>query len=104
MESQMKQTLLLLIWLISAPCFSGEYSDCILENMKGVNDRLAVIQVKSACREKALPYVQAKCYIKDTPSSNPPGQWDQLFIKDEGCINNCLNASYWSKHFGECKE
>lgn len=58
---KMKQNLLLFILLISESCFAGEYSDCILENMKGVNDRFAARQVKSACREKALPYIPAKC-------------------------------------------
>ncbi|MDD5578141.1 MAG: hypothetical protein PHY16_02530 [Methylobacter sp.] len=94
----MKQTLLLLILLIPEACLAGEYSDCILENMKDVNDRLAVIQVKSACREKALPYVPEKC--RDIPTGGLFAEYYNLDI----CTNNCLNASYWSKHFGDCKE
>jgi hypothetical protein len=57
----MKKTLPLLILLISEPCLAGEYSDCILENMKGVNDRFAASQIKIACKENALPFVPAKC-------------------------------------------
>ena len=106
----MKQTLLLLILLITESCLAGEYSDCILENMKGVNDRLAVIQVKSACREKALPYVPAKCYRTEEQANmlpnipNMPIPSFGEFIKDSECIDNCLNASFLSKHFGDCKE
>jgi hypothetical protein len=123
MESQMKQTLLLLILLISEPCFAGEYSDCILENMKGVNNGFAAHQIKNACREKALPYVPAKC-IEDIPnisSENKIGSYQEggsdnrsllerlanvgpVNTVNFACIEECLNASYWSKHFGDCKK
>jgi hypothetical protein len=102
MESQMKQTLLLLILLISEPCFAGEYSDCILENMKGVNNGFAAHQIKNACREKALPYVPAKC--KATFNNIFSRDNFNIPFSEEDCIDKCLNASYWSKHFGDCKK
>jgi hypothetical protein len=111
----MKKVILLLALLISEACLAGEYSDCILENMKGVNDRFAAHQVKNACREKALPYIPAKC--RDLPT-DPPDAFDRFLAKSSAktnnqeellitrgeCIDKCLNASYWSKHFGECEE
>jgi hypothetical protein len=48
----MKKTLLLLIFLLSEPCLAGEYSDCILENMKGVNNGFAANQIKIACKRR----------------------------------------------------
>jgi hypothetical protein len=103
--------------LISESGFAGEYSDCILENMKGVNDRFAASHIKIACREKALPYVPAKCKKPIQIQANffdqfdTKPKWDELSpvdpfsaIATDSCINNCLNASYWSKHFGDCKE
>ena len=120
MRSKIKQTLLLLISLISGPCIAGEYSDCILENMKGVSSAGETFAIKQACREKALPYVPEKCrktlgdilrqHGFDTPE--PTGHIDpnsdslarHISSSSEDCINSCLNASYWSKHFGDCKE
>jgi len=112
MESQMKQTLLLLILLISKPCFAGEYSDCILENMKGVSNGFAANQVKNACEEKALRYVPAKCFTTDEQRATLRATFALLhltpsfdeYIINSACVNECLNASYWSKHFGDCKE
>lgn len=113
---KMKQNLLLFILLISESCFAGEYSDCILENMKGVNDRFAARQVKSACREKALPYIPAKCIdmnaekkIDDSSIAGMPyEEFRAKYLTNNElysmCIEKCLNASYWSKHFGDCKE
>lgn len=103
----MKKILLLLILLITRPCLAGEFSDCILDNMKGVATQSGAFQIRQACKEKALPYVPAKCYVsaKDLSSSNPFDKFVRLpDNKDEDCINNCMNASYWSKRFGDCKE
>lgn len=103
----MKQTLLLLTLLISDSCIAGEYSDCILENMKGVNVQSAANQVKIACREKALPYIPAKCYRTEEQAKmllNIPNLSYDEYSKNSECIEKCLNASFWSKHFGDCKE
>jgi hypothetical protein len=109
-RSNMKQTLLLLISLLSGPCFAGEYSDCILENMKG----MSTSALKQACREKALPYVPEKCRATlgdilrqhgiDTPETNSDSIARQLSSSNKDCINSCLDATYWSKNFGDCKE
>jgi hypothetical protein len=120
MRSKIKQTLLLLISLISGPCIAGEYSDCILENMKGVSSAGETFAIKQACREKALPYVPEKCrktlgdilrqHGFDTPEQtghiapNSDSLARHISSSSEDCINSCLNASYWSKHFGDCKE
>ena len=115
MQLNMKQTLPLLILLISGPCIAGEYSDCILENMKGVASMgEATSTTKQACREKALPYVPEKCRATlgdilrqhgiDTPETNSDSIARQLSSSNKDCINSCLDATYWSKNFGDCKE
>lgn len=84
------------------PCLAGEYSDCILENMRNVGTDAAANAIRHACRKKALPYIPAKCN-----DIAPPTEINEFSIFDDtpaGCINSCLDASFWSKHFGECKE
>lgn len=102
MEYKMKQTLLLLILLLSEPCLAGEYSDCILENMKGVNVPFAANQVKIACKEKALPYASAKCHYtneqmefmaKENPRNILNLSYDDL-VRSSACVEKCLNASF----------
>jgi len=113
----MKVFITVLLLLSSSYCYSGEYSDCILENMKGVGTPSAAYQVRLACKEKVLPYVPAKCLHKNDKNNTMPATenpfdtsdrmdaLDRLLSKGrEDCINSCLNASYWSKHFGDCKE
>ena len=115
MRLNMKQTLPLLISLISVPCIAGEYSDCILENMNGVSSTAGTTSaIKQACREQALPYVPEKCRATlgdilrqhgyDTPETNSDSIARHLSSSNEDCINSCLNATYWSKKFGDCKE
>ena len=106
----MKLNILLLAVLISESCLAGEYSDCILENTKGINDSLIARQIEAACRKQSLPYVPAKCRnlpLTHTPSSQFSGlvgNYKALTATDADCVESCLDASYWSKHFGECKE
>jgi hypothetical protein len=94
------------------------YNDCILENMKGVGSQAGAYLVNKACREKALPYVPAKCQphfgqltqeeIDEGNNAEPPSAAvvkaaelaSEQRLRD--CINSCLNASYLSKHFGDC--
>jgi len=100
MRPKIKQILLLLISLISEACFAGEYNDCILENMKSVATPPAAYAIKQACREKSLPDAPAKCKdLQVEGLSNP-----YIKIIAEYCIEECMKASYWSKHFGDCKE
>lgn len=94
------------LWLVSAAAGAGEYDDCILENLKGVTDRVAVYEVKAACRHKALPYVPAKC--QPDPDYVPRTSLELKLAAlhfDVPCalLETCLNASWWSKHFGECR-
>lgn len=48
----MKRSLILLACLIASGCGPSNYDDCILENMKGVSDKIAAVSVKNACRNK----------------------------------------------------
>lgn len=65
------------------------YNDCILENMKTAATPIAAQSIKLACMEKALPYTPEKCLDANV---------DLTY-----CKQSCLNESYWSKNFGDCK-
>lgn len=49
-------TVAMLISLYSVVAVAGPYEDCILQNMKGIQDRLAAVEVQKACRRKADDY------------------------------------------------
>jgi len=89
------------------------FNDCIMDNMKGVGSSPEAMMVRQACRDKVLPFVPAKCNLKlnklTTEELNKAGPFDSTEVVpidlEQGkmdCINACLNASYWSKHFGDC--
>lgn len=115
----------------SSGCALAEtFNDCILENMKGIGSHAAAVMVRKACRDKVLPYVPAKCQKKlwkepaeVTQGGNFFDQFDKVAPKGmnrlyddptskatipvditiDECVTVCLNASYWSKTFGDCK-
>lgn len=98
--------ILFLIALISLPAQAGlfgNYDDCVLDNMKEGLSTAGVLAVKQSCRNKypSKPYVPEKC--RDIMNSNEDGRTFNELFPQEACINKCLNASYWSKHFGDCK-
>lgn len=96
---------LTILYGVTFSAFAVNYSDCILENMKNVSSQAAVAMVHSACYKKALPQVPDKC--KQFPVapefySVPSGERDPYEIFNK-CIRGCLDASWWSKNFGDCK-
>ena len=50
----MNKFFLLIISILLSGC-SSSYEDCILENMKGVNNNYAAANVKQACMQKYNP-------------------------------------------------
>jgi hypothetical protein len=86
----------------AVPALAGPYEDCILANMKGVQDRLAANEIRRACREKTTPKkcrgLTAKTPVVDLHKT--PNFFDK-FDLDE-CLKECADASYWSRKFGEC--
>ena len=72
-----KIEVLLLLVLISPPCFSWslfgpkDYNECILENMKGVTSDTAATLVNKSCREKFPKKVVAEKY-----------EWIKIFTND----------------------
>jgi len=92
------------------------YNECILENMKGVGGDVAARLVHKACRDKVLPYVPAACKKivmpqrsiesdKKTSGRDALDNWLDAVgpVLAEECVQKCLNASYLSKTFGDCK-
>jgi hypothetical protein len=102
--------------LLSASVAAGPYEDCILANMRGVQDRAAAFAVRLACETKTTP---KKC--RDAELQKPfksevtdvktgatsfadlirpaPEYIEQLKAQ---CLAECSKASYWSRSFGEC--
>lgn len=46
---------LVLLFLSNASAVAGPYEDCILANMKGVQDRAAAFAIRQACETKTTP-------------------------------------------------
>jgi hypothetical protein len=106
--------------LLAGPASAETYNECILNNMKGIGSNVGANLVRRACKDKVLPHIPAKCIrklvqINETPSGNPFDRFDKarphpasryrpgyVEVVDQGCINSCLNASFWSKRFGDC--
>lgn len=105
------------------------YEECLLENLKGVNNKSVMNAVRSACKRKTTP---KKCReILDKPyeefKSNETigrefaadmdamikGELEPLKYIDQetiqrketalqNCINECEREGMYSRHFGEC--
>lgn len=94
--------MLCLLVLVAGSLHAETYNECILENMKGVGSQYGAALVNKACREKALPQAPAKCVRLRTLADVDPWNTSNRNPAYLSCINSCLNASEWSKHFGEC--
>ena len=81
------------------------YNECILDNMKGVGSQAGAYLVNKACRNKVLPYVPKKCK-QHSPVTTKEDEIDKFLDayapSYQYCVNECLNASFWSKHFVDC--
>jgi hypothetical protein len=62
---------LVILALILTACGPDSYEDCILENMKGVSDRLAAVNIKIACEVKYKKDEDAKVESSPTAQSEP---------------------------------
>lgn len=93
---------------------AGAYEDCILNNMRGVQDRLAAAEIRRACKEKATP---KKCRDSELMKPKPTEivfndgtkatvatslAPESLPAARDECIADCAKATYWSRTFGEC--
>jgi hypothetical protein len=85
---------------MTVPAVAGPYEDCILQNMKGVQDRLAAVEVKRACLQKTTP---RKCrqFLTKSGSAQPRLNWIDFDL--DVCLADCAEASWWSRTFGECR-
>jgi hypothetical protein len=83
--------------LVMSPAFGDSFNDCILENMKGVQDRLAALEIRNACLEKTTP---KKCR-ELLPHKNP--QTGVFDFSLEHCLEQCQEASLWARYVGECR-
>lgn len=91
---------------------AGPYEDCILQNMKGVQAQAAASAIMRACKEKTTP---KKCRDSElgkprwieNETKAPWKAWatptaETLAVDRENCLEQCAEASYWSRTFGEC--
>lgn len=98
--------LVLILALASSATFAETYSECILENMKNAGGNAAAILIKNACEEEVLPYIPKKCF---SYGEHIMFKGEDVILNPENdpnvlsCKKKCLDASYWSKNFGDCK-
>lgn len=130
--SLMKAFMLILCMMLSASSkalLAETYEECVLENLKGVNDKFVMREVRSTCKRKTTP---KKCReILDKPyeefksqetigreftadmEAMFKGEVEPLkFIDQEtiqrketalqNCIKECESEGMYSRHFGEC--
>lgn len=98
----------------SVNAVAGPFEDCILQNMKGVQERVAAQAVYTACKEKTTP---KKC--RDAALQKPipmdvtdikTGKVSNIMVEPleisgemrKQCLAECASASIWSRTFGEC--
>lgn len=110
------QWIAILVGLYVPAIWAGPYEDCILQNMKGVSDRLAANSVRLACKEKTTP---KKCRGEelrrgiigmdmwekfDLAAARKSGYTDEelLAYLTGACLKQCAAASFWSRTLGEC--
>ena len=94
--------LLLASALLASHANAGPYEDCILTNMKGINDRLAAAEVRRACIAKTTPVRCRDAELERRNAAQPAGGiWIDFTRKQ--CIEECASASWWERTFGECR-
>lgn len=99
-------SLFLVVTFFTLELHAESYQDCILKNMKNVNDRLAAVEIRESCLYKTTPQ-KCRRYI---------GEDGIFFIKGKSgktelmsgeevraiCIKECKEANLFSRKFGEC--
>ncbi len=121
--------LLMMSFAFPKALLAETYEECVLDNLKGVNDKFVMSAVRSTCKRKTTP---KKCReILDKPyeefKSNETirrefdaemdaiikGKHRPLTYTDEetiqrketalrNCIAECENEGMYSRYFGEC--
>jgi hypothetical protein len=83
---------------------AGPYEDCILQHMKGVQDRLAAAEVRRACLQKTTPN-KCRQYLTKSGSGQPVSASRSIWIDLDldACLADCAKASWWNRTFGECR-
>ena len=66
----MRNALVVVSMLLLSGCGPRDYDDCILENMRGINDTYAATVIESSCREKfprekESEEVEQKCVLRE---------------------------------------
>ena len=111
---------LLAVLLVSSmdAASAGLYEDCILANMKGVQDRLAAVEIRRACREKTTPLrcrhisftTADQSFAIGTATFNLAEARKAGYAEDEirsylreQCVRECSLTSAWERTHGTCK-
>jgi hypothetical protein len=101
----------LFLVIVVGNAYAGPYEDCILANMKGVQDRAAAFAVRQACEDKTTPKRCREGRLGITYTFEDTGKKELAKLKRshpsydlvfEQCLADCAAASYWSRTFGEC--
>lgn len=110
----MKKLLSILFFTLSIPYLSvaEPYNDCIIKNMKNVNERYAAVHIQKACLEKTTPK-KCRIFLAHNKDNYDVYLKKKKYLSDEevmydnthflpGCLEKCKNASFYSRTFGEC--
>lgn len=95
----------------SCPLLASPYEDCILQNMKGTQDRLAAVEIRRACATKTTP---VKC--RDLQKYGNENKFDRTGARKAGytdaeidavlrtrCIEECAASSSSDRRVDDCR-
>lgn len=91
------------LWVVMGAALGNAFDDCILEHVRGVSDPAAVRAIRESCLKTVLPKVPPKC-VGSGDTTTLERQFpvlESLFY--QMCLDDCARASWWSRHFGDCR-
>jgi hypothetical protein len=106
----MKKIMFIALLFVTLPAYpwglDKDYESCVLNHIEDAKSDTAASLVRQACREK-FSTREEKCMRKaragrdaDTDTEYASAVLD-CYEMDK---YKCHNASFWSKHFGDCKK
>lgn len=100
-------SLFLIITFFTLELHAESYQDCIIKNMKNVNDRLASAQIMIACRDKTTPkkcrnYLKPNIQYIEIPRDTLDEKLEPERYLLYNCLRECEQASFFERRFGEC--
>ena len=94
----MKKIMFTALLFVALPAYpfgwDRDYESCVLNHIEDAKSDTAAMLVRSVCRKKFPMTEEEECLQRLKGN---------LFADAVCSPPECENASYWSKHFGDCK-